>query len=160
MLFIGNSRGVFRESVKYAVDTDYDFAVYGNQWEGFESVENYVKDSYLANEEVGQAYHDACILLNDHWDDMREEGIVSNRVFDALAAETLILSDYMPEIDEIFQGCVPTYKNEEEFRKKVQYYMEHEEERKRMAKKGRNLVLEKHTFKDRVQVMIEDMKTL
>lgn len=160
LLFVGNSRGIFRESVKYALGTGYDFAVYGSNWEQFPEVAGYVKAQYMDNEKVGQAYHDACILLNDHWEDMRATGIVSNRVYDALAAEAFVVSDYMPEIQEIFGDCVATFKNEEEFREKIDYYMKHPEEREKLAKKGRELVLQKHTFRERVRVMIEDMKKM
>lgn len=160
LLFVGNSRGIFRESVKYAANTGYNFAIYGSKWENFGEIGRHIKAEYMDNAEIGQAYHDACILLNDHWEDMRQEGIVSNRVYDALAAEAFVLSDYMPEIEEIFEGCVLTYKNEEEFQEKVDYYMKHPKERETLAKRGREIVLQKHTFKHRVQVMMEDMEKL
>ena len=76
----------------------------------------------MPNDQVGQAYRDAKIVLNDHWDDMKETGIVSNRLFDALAAEAFIISDEMPEIEEIFEGTVVTYKDCKDLKEKVDYY--------------------------------------
>lgn len=105
---------------------------------------------------LGQAYRDAKIVLNDHWDDMKETGIVSNRLFDALAAEAFIISDEMPEIEEIFEGTVVTYKDCKDLKEKVDYYMEHPKEAEKLAERGHQLVLEKHTFAKRMDKLVQD----
>ena len=45
-------------------------------------------------------------MLNDHWDTMRAWGFVSNRIFDVLACGTPVISDHLPEIEELFDGAV------------------------------------------------------
>ncbi len=95
---------------------------------------------YMDNDKVGQAYHDAKILLNDHWDDMREYGIISNRIFDALAVGAFVISDDIPEITTLFEGNVVTYQTKEDLKEKIDYYLEHTEERDRMAKRGQEIV--------------------
>ena len=54
-------------------------------------------------------YSSVGVLLNDHWQSMHEWGFVSNRLFDALACETPVISDDLPEIAELFDGAVLTY---------------------------------------------------
>lgn len=154
LLFIGNSRKIFRPILKDLLPTDYKLSVYGRNWEEF-PVYDYVVDDYLDNGKVGQAYHDAKILLNDHWDDMRDNGIISNRIFDALAVGAFVISDEIPELDALFEGNVVTYHDREDLKEKIDYYMTHDEEREKKAKAGQQIVLKAHTFRDRVKDMVE-----
>lgn len=152
LLFIGNTRGIHRECIAHLDTNKWNLTIYGKGWDCYPEGQ-YVKGTLLPNEEIGQAYHDAEIVLNDHWSDMRDYGIVSNRIFDALAANAFIVSDYLPEIEELFDGCVATYKNPAELNSVVDYYLNHENERREKADKGRQIVLAKHTFKDRMLVV-------
>lgn len=149
LLFIGNSRQVFRPILKDLLPTEHQLSVFGRHWEDF-PVQDYVVDDYLDNGKVGQAYHDAKILLNDHWDDMREYGIISNRIFDALAAGAFIISDYMPEIESVFDNSVVMYTTKDDLKEKIDYYLSHGKEREELAEKGKKIVLEQHTFRNRV----------
>ncbi len=154
LLFVGNSRGVYRSILKDLLPTKYKLSVYGEGWDGF-PVEDYVVSEYLENEKLGQAYHDAEIVLNDHWEDMREYGIISNRIFDVLAAGAFVISDEIPEVAEVFAGSVVSYRGVEDLKEKVQYYMENREERERLVKKGQEIVLSGHTFAYRVDRICE-----
>ena len=103
---------------------------------------------------------DAKILLNDHWDDMRENGIISNRIFDALAVGAFIISDDIPEIHELFGDNVVTYHGREDLKEKIDYYLKHEEERDAKAKAGQKIALNGHTFRDRVAVMVKVIREM
>ena len=150
LLFIGNSRRIYRKILKDLLPTKYRLSVFGRQWEEY-PVHEYVESEFIPNEQIAQAYHDACIVLNDHWDDMREDGIISNRVFDVLASEGFLISDYLPEIGETFGDLVVTYTDREDLRKKIEYYMNNPEERLKRARKGREIVLKEHTFYNRAE---------
>ena len=91
---------------------------------------------------------------------MREYGIISNRIFDALAAGAFIISDDVKGLEEILQDTVVTYKNREDLNRKIDYYLKHPKEREEKAKKGQKIVLEKHTFANRVEQLIAVMETL
>lgn len=159
LLFVGNSRHVFRPILKDLLPTPYHLTVYGRHWEEF-PIQEYVVSDYIDNEEVGQAYHDAKILLNDHWDDMREYGIISNRIFDALAVGAFVISDAVPGLEEVLQGTVVTYRNREDLQEKIDYYMNHDKEREEKARLGQQIVLRQHTFANRVEKLIEVMENL
>lgn len=154
LLFVGNSRHVFRPILRDLLPTEHKLTVYGRHWEEF-PVKDYVVSEYLENEKVGQAYHDAKILLNDHWDDMREYGIISNRIFDALAVGAFVISDNIPEIESLFEGNVVTYSTREDLKEKIDYYLEHPEERQKKAERGKEIVLNEHTFKYRISRIID-----
>ena len=154
LLFVGNSRHVYRRILKDLLPTEFHLTVYGRHWEEY-PVQDYVVKDYIDNNKVGQAYHDARILLNDHWEDMIQYGIISNRVFDALAAGAFVISDDMPELKEVFQGAVVTYQDRDDLNEKIAYYLEHEEERNEKAALGHEIVLKHHTFADRVEQILD-----
>ncbi|MBA2443141.1 MAG: glycosyltransferase family 1 protein, partial [Rubrobacter sp.] len=112
------------------------------------------------NEQVHRAYSSASIVLNDHWDDMREHGYISNRVYDALASGALVISDDLPELEEYFGDTVITYSSPEELHGLVEHYLEHPEEREEKARRGRELVLERHTFEHRMEEVLSQVNKL
>ena len=159
LLFVGNSRKVFRRILKDLLPTSYNLTVYGRHWEEF-PVQEYVVQDYIDNNEVGQAYHDAKILLNDHWDDMREYGIISNRIFDAFSAGAFVISDEVPGMEELLEGNVVTYTSPDDLKEKIAYYMEHDEERDAKSRAGQKIVRTQHTFANRVENIINVMQSL
>ncbi|WP_026495976.1 CgeB family protein [Butyrivibrio sp. WCD3002] len=158
LLFVGNSRHIFRSILKDLLPTTHELQVYGRHWEDFPEVKEHVVSEYIPNEEVARAYHDAAILLNDHWDDMREYGIISNRIFDALTAGAFIISDDVPGIREAFEGTVVTYTDRDDLAKKIDYYLEHLDERDSLAKRGKELISQKHTFDARANEIIKALE--
>jgi O-antigen biosynthesis protein len=116
VLFVGNSRGAVRPVVRDAVEAGLDLSVYGTRWDGFVDP-RYVKGSYIPNERLGAAYRAAGVVLNDHWPDMREQGFLSNRLFDAVAAGARVVSDPVPGLDTTFHGAVLAYRTVEDLRR-------------------------------------------
>ena len=155
LLFVGNSRGVFRKILRDVLPTDHDLHVYGRHWEKFPEVQEHVIANYIDNDKVAGVYHNARILLNDHWDDMREYGIISNRIFDAMCAGAFVISDDVPGLEEAFGECLVTYTDRKDLSDKIDYYLTHEFERMRIARAGRKRVLNKHTFDDRAEKIAE-----
>jgi len=79
------------------------------------------------------------------------------RIYEILAAGGgLLLTDYRPELDEYFEigKDLDVYKDEEDLSKKIEYYLEHEEERRKIAESGREKVVEKHSYIQRVKKML------
>jgi len=157
LLFVGNSRNIFRKSLKYLLPTSYTLAVFGTLWKQFIDV-HYIKGEYVPNDEVYKYYANAKIVLNDHWDSMRENGFISNRVFDVLACNGFILTDNVKGLDTMFNDIIITYESKTELQDKIKYYLNNEEERQRLSEKGRELVLSKHTYVNRVETILESIK--
>ena len=145
LLFVGSNhtrRG--RLSVNYAVEAGFDVAVFGKFWETFLNP-RYLKGTYIQNDDLYQYYGSADIVLNDHREDMRYYGFVSNRIYDVTASGGFVLTDYLPEIEAAYGNSVATYKNYEEFKEKVAFYLAHPEIRQIMAEKARKITLENFT---------------
>ena len=157
LVFVGNSRRVERRILRDLLPTQHDLAVWGGDWEGLIPAQ-YLAGEFLPNRQVRKAYSSAAIVLNDHWDDMREHGFVSNRVYDALACGALVISDDLPELRENFGDAVVTYDSPEELDGLVEHYLASPREREERGRRGRELVLEQHTFEHRIGELLEHVE--
>lgn len=91
------------------------------------------------------------------------------RNFEIMACNRLLITDDLPYQEELFQDKVHcrTYRNYyqpqfpnfdldyEEVRSLVDYYLEHERERKELAIVGREHVFKNHTFRNRAEKILE-----
>ena len=153
ILFVG-SNWHNRTSLLFALDSDFNVAVYGYNWDNIVPPEMY-KAPYIQNTELNRYYSSAKIVLNDHRPDMKEFGFVNNRIYDATAAGALVISDYMPEIEAVYGDTVPMYKNKEELAQLLTYYLNHDEERQQKAEAARLITLENFTNKVIAQKILE-----
>lgn len=154
LLFVGNSRKVFRKILKDLLPTDKDLAVYGTDWNWIIK-RKYIKGKHIPNQELRRAYSSCKILLNDHWEDMREKGFLSNRLFDGFASGAFIISDPVQGAGEVFADALVTYQDPDDLHSLVDHYLEQDPERKRKAARGREIVLGQHTFEKRVERILE-----
>ena len=147
LLFVGNSRLIYRKILKDLLPTNHELRVYGAMWESLID-EKYLYGEHISNDELYKAYSSTRILLNDHWDDMRERGFISNRIFDAIACGTVILTDHVRGIEDLFPGAVVYYDDANQLEDKIQ-------EALKIESVDSDLVKE-HTYERRVQKIIDD----
>lgn len=145
LLFVGNSRKQKREAVMAAIEGGLDLHVYGSDWSGL-IPDQYIRGEHIPNDRLRRYYTSARIVLNDHWDDMRQQGFISNRIFDAAACGAVIVSDHMPEIAGIFGDCVVTYSNPDELPGIVQALSGDAALRRSLSARSRETVAQRHTF--------------
>jgi spore maturation protein CgeB len=89
---------------------------------------------------------------------MRDWGFVSNRLFDALACGTPVISDDLVEIDELFAGSVLEYHDADELRELVEAALSDPIAARGRAARGRELVLEHHTFEHRARELLDALR--
>ncbi len=155
LLFVANSRKVHRRIVDDLAGTTHDLAVYGRDWTPDLVDQRFVKGEVIANTELARYYSAADIVLNDHWDDMRFEGFISNRLYDSLACGAFVISDRVHGIEAEFDGAVPTYRSRAELEPLITRYLDDPDERRRLAEHGRAIVLERHTFDVRARALAD-----
>lgn len=156
VLFVGsNHSGFGRMSVNYAQFAGAELSVFGKFWEGTLTPET-LKGQYIDNGELYRYYANAGIVLNDHRQDMMFYGFVSNRIYDVTASGGFVFTDYMPEIAEAYGDSVATYKDFDEFKEKLEYYLKHPEERKAMAKTAREITL-KHFTNEKAAAILDSI---
>ncbi len=153
LLFVANSRKVMRPTMSKLLPTKRDLAVYGTNWSGLID-ERYIAGEHIPNDQLRLAYSTARIVLNDHWDDMREHGFVSNRIYDALACGALVVSDHLPELEQRFGDSVVTYRDRAELHECIARLLRSPEDCAERGRRGRQAVLEGYTFTRRTQELL------
>lgn len=159
LLFIGNSRKEYRTMVRWCIEQKIDVSVFGSLWQGIIPPE-VIKGEYVPNDQVYRYYSGSKILLNDHWDTMRDNGFLSNRLFDGSAAGAFILTDPVRGLAEVFGDSIAVAGTEQEFRDQVEHFLAHPEEARAKADAARQIVLENHTFEHRVLEIIRTVEAL
>ncbi len=79
------------------------------------------------------------------------------RAFDVMGSEGFLISNYQADFMDYF---VPGedfvyYENREDLLDKIDYYLDHEEERRIIAKNGHDKIAAEHTYRHRVREMLE-----
>ena len=164
ILFVGNTRNHFRKIVRDVIsweDIDkYDFKVYGHGWNKFIN-KKYIAGDFIENKELKYHYQNAKILLNDHWDDMNKYGVVSNRLFDASACGTFIISDSNPGIKDIFgPDVIEEYTDSSSLHTLLDKYLNDPKAHRARAEKAHSIVFKNHTFSHRTDQMLSIAKEL
>jgi hypothetical protein len=113
ILFVGSSRRKVRPLIRDAVAAGLPVTIFGREWEGLVPL-SHVQAEYLANDLVGAAYRAAGIVLNDHWDDMRIDGFISNRLFDAAASGARVITDDVAGLGDMFGRSVQVVRDRDE----------------------------------------------
>ena len=115
-IFIGNSRGIARESVMWALEDNLPLTMWGYGWNKIlKDHLDIIQNLYIENRDIPELYRNSKATLNDHWKDMLEKQFINNRIFDALSCGLPIISDTCPELREIFPDAVLHYSNRLEF---------------------------------------------
>ena len=159
LLFVGNTRGVFRKIIQDVYPAEYQLSVFGNGWADYLPPQ-IIRGAFVDNDELAKLYQSSCILLNDHWEDMKKMGFVSNRIYDALASGAFVISDEVEDMDKDIKECLVTYQTKEDLREKIRYYMNYPEKREEMSARGADVVLQKYTFDHAACTISETMKRM
>lgn len=127
----------------YPIDK-YRIKIFGNQpWK----VNQYC--GVIKDQEVKNLFRSAKVCPNLSEPHAHKFGFdVNERIFKVLYSGGFCISDYVNGY-KIFEDGVILAKTPEEFRERIDYYLDKPEERKRISKIGRDIVIKKHTGYDR-----------
>ena len=159
ILFIGNSRNEYRKVVKYCIENGIEIAIIGSKWEKFID-KKYIVKKYVTNKEVKYYYSNSKIILADHYEDMKIAGAISNRIYNITACKGFCICDDVKNIDSIFEKNIPTFKNSNELIRLINYYLENENERAKLAQKSYEITMRKYTAKNASEIIIKDYEKL
>lgn len=153
LLFVGNTRSIARPVVMDCVAAGLPLTLVGAGWERFVDPRLVTRD-LVPPDELPAWFRAADVVLNDHWDDMRRWGIVSNRVFDALACGACVLSDEVPGMAELLDDAVATFEDTETFAIRAAALLDAPVDRAARAERGRRAVLAAHTWEHRAAQLV------
>ena len=159
VLFVGNSRNVFRPAVHAAIEAGIEPAVYGTRWDQLIDP-RYIRASIVPNAVVADLYRRAGVVLNDHWPDMQRAGILSNRVFDALACAAPLVSDEIPDHPDGFSDFVAEFGPDRPIRPSIDQALREDPARHAARRAFAQIVRRDHSFDNRASVILAAARAL
>lgn len=152
-----NRRLAFREFIHH------DFKIWGTEWDGDHVLGPYVQmqGRRISSKECVNIFNASKINLNLHSsvgvDKLVSKGdFVNPRTFEVAACGGFQLVDERVLLSEAFaSGELATFASMDELKYKIVYFLEHAEERKAIAAKGRERVLREHTYVHRMQALLD-----
>lgn len=158
-IFIGNSRGVARSCVMWAIEDHLPLRMWGSGWNTIlKDHMDLFEAPFIENSQIPELYRSAKVTLNDHWDDMREKQFVNNRIFDALACGLPVITDTCEELRELFPDAVLHYETREEFDECVRRMEQDYEAIRAKVREQWPLIQEKYSFGARAEQLMEIAK--
>jgi hypothetical protein len=147
-LFVGNSRKEYRTMVKWCLQKDIPLELYGGGWEGV-LPDGVLRGVSVANTDLPEFYGSHLMLLNDHWDSMRENGFLSNRLFDGSGVATPILTDPVAGLADVFGDAISQAGDVDSFAEILRDCLENPTPYLEKARRAHDIVMAAHTFDHR-----------
>ncbi|MBF0328432.1 MAG: glycosyltransferase [Nitrospirae bacterium] len=165
--FVGGWSDKRQRIIEQAVSLTEKVAIYGPRWRknnsGNPKMLNSIKADFIESEELVKLYNRSKIVLNStNWGDGSTRGGMTLRVFEAPACGAFLLSDESGDIEKILpqNTHIGVYKDLEDFRNKLSYYLSNEAERKEIALNAYNQVVTHHTYDNVVENIITSYSNL
>lgn len=159
VLFVGNSRSEFRTMVRWCLEKGINLTLWGNGWHGLVPPD-LVRGVHIPNETLTKFYSNCKVLLNDHWDSMRESGFISNRLYDASAAGAVVISDPVAGLSEVFGDTILVARDAADLEDKVKFVINEPEAARNLASRAREIVINRHTFDVRARSILDTVENL
>jgi glycosyltransferase involved in cell wall biosynthesis len=157
LLFVANSRNVRRRVTDDLLPTDHELAIYGYGWTPELVDVRHVVADQVQNDQLPALYTAADLVLNDHWDEMRDGAYLSNRLFDAAACGAPVVTDAIDGLDEVFHGSITAYRDRDDLRRIVDELLADAGRRRALGERARELVVAGHTFDHRVEPLLASL---
>ncbi len=152
----GNKRA---ETTRHFLDPAkrFDFAIWGAYWDREYWADVYRSDPQ-ANDfhrfyrgrlplgDIARLYSSVKIVLNYHEDSQSKWGMWNNRVFEALACGSLLITDNPAGLASEFEGGVVITEGGEQTAKLIQHYLASPQERRRISEIGRARVQKRYRY--------------
>ena len=161
--FVGNNNITgpgMREELLNLIGSHFELHVFGARW----SSKNFISHPRIFSEEYANVCARSKIVLDiksfDYCLDV--EGYFSNRTPLTLGFGGFLLSQYTPGVDQMYQDRkhLVYFKSPEEAISLIEYYLNHEDERKQIAEQGKEYVLKNHTYIQKVEQIIRDIEQI
>lgn len=148
-----------KEVVLKLAQSFQSFAVYGDAgWEPY--LNNILHNTISYGNELRTIYNGTKINIDINRVVIRNG--FTQRIFDALACRSFLITSEKPVIHEFFktegEKEIVTFSNTDELTDVVRYYLQHESERISITQRGHARVLAAHTYLHRIQQLFSIVK--
>ncbi len=136
--------------------------IWGSGWDSFlertrdKTGINIFRGESLPAGKVSLAYQSAAIVLNSHHPQTKRAGL-NTRAFESIACGAFQLMDYVPEMESLLRPGheVVIYHSPQEAASVAKEFLANPEARQRIANQGYERVLAEHTYRHRMQTLLE-----
>jgi len=152
LLFVGGAE--FRRLFYLEKLADLNIKVYGGSWRKYISyMSQELREKIIFRDikldELSEEIFSSKIVLNIVNAESKAIDAGANlRAFEAMAHGVMLLTDYCEEVDEIFSigEHLDVFNNAHELRKKVEFYLSHNDKRESIARSGYDIVTAQYTW--------------
>jgi spore maturation protein CgeB len=144
---------------------DFDLGIWGPGWETLPSqspLRQYIRGGQIRPAEWVKIFSASQIVFHSHYRD--PSGKIpcyqaAPRVYEALACGALLVVDRQQDVLRLFKPSqdLVVFNNVQELRDLTRYYLLHPKEAKAIAERGRKKVLAKHTYRHRIQEILDNV---
>ena len=146
--------------------SDLDIAIWGPGWDDLDknsTLRSNIKGGALKPEEWRKIYSGSKIVLTPHFKDPENKinvHQVSPKLFEAMACGAFVITDMQKDGIELFRDGqhLIRFNNSDDLREKIIFYLNNPKEREKIAAKGREEVLSKHTYAHRIQKIVDSLQ--
>lgn len=123
----------------------WKLGIFGHGWGAFDHLAEYLRGPkpYSSMPDI---YASTKIVIDDANLTTIAWGSVNSRVFDALAAGTLVITNSRTASDDAFDGLLPVYTDRDDLTRQIHNYLSQPRERHALAEKLRRIVTEQHSY--------------
>lgn len=167
VIYVGNDIKGVERTMKYIYPAiKFKFGLFGNWNTRFWWTRHYrrlfkkISKGQISFEDLPLLYNSAKIVLNCTLQDNVNWNVITGRTYDVMACNAFLITDVVPSAVSKLDGNVIFTSGGLDLEKKIRYYLKHEDERKKIAARGRKKILKADTFKHRARLMLEYFKEI
>jgi GT2 family glycosyltransferase/spore maturation protein CgeB len=131
-------------------------AIVGHGWEGSSVARSY--KGFLPYDRMPDYYASAEIIVDDANQSASFWGSANSRVFDALAAGTLVITNSAAASADLFDGLLPVWNTPEEALVLIRKYSQDAQARHALIRQLHDLVAARHTYRHRAASFLDCLK--
>ena len=159
--FVGNLWGEERavaRALPAVAAAGHSVGAWGRGWDLHASGAGYARGE-LPYEEVPTVYASAGVVVDDTASPTKPWGLVNSRVFDALAAGAVVITDNDAGVQELFDDAFPTWSDGPSLTRTVGALLADPARRRALTERYRAMVLDRHTYAHRAGEIREALQT-
>ena len=136
---------------------DFDIKIFGNGWLDNSRLPRKYLSPEVTISEINKIYNATKIILNIHHQWGKNDA--NFRTFEALGSGAFLIDERKKDIMSMFKENeeIVLYEGIDELRTKIEYFLDHEEERRRIAERGSEVVQREHTLTARYEKLFESI---
>lgn len=119
---------------------------------------------HVYGEEAVKIYNASKIVIDMHslYGVEKEIFNITPRLFEVPASGAFLLTNYVPQIHDFYKigEEIVTYKDIEDLKYLIKYYLEHDEERVAIAERAYQRAHQQHTYLERLKVLLASIKKI